>query len=156
GNFNVKAKVRSRDEVGQLGEAFNHMIEGLLERDKVKNMFNKFHGSSVTEDLLKGDSVGLGGSKKMVTVFFSDIRDFTKFSEGHTPEEVVAMLNEYFEVMVGLINRNGGVVDKFIGDAIMAIWGAPKTSDRDSQNAVKAALAMRVALAELNEKRIGR
>ena len=55
------------------------------------------YGSSVTEDLMKGD-LHLGGSKKMVTVFFSDIRDFTKFSEGHTPEEVVAMLNEYFEV----------------------------------------------------------
>jgi len=155
GNFAVKAKVKSRDEVGQLGEAFNQMIEGLLERDKVKNMFSKFHGSSVTEDLMKGD-LQLGGSKKNVTVFFSDIRDFTKFSEGHTPEEVVAMLNEYFEIMVGLINKHGGVVDKFIGDAIMAVWGAPKGTDRDPQNAVRAALEMRRALAVLNDKRISR
>ncbi|MGZ3722055.1 MAG: adenylate/guanylate cyclase domain-containing protein [Bdellovibrionales bacterium] len=155
GNFAVKAKVSSRDEVGQLGEAFNHMIEGLLERDKVKNMFSKFHGSSVTDDLMKGD-LQLGGSKKNVTVFFSDIRDFTKFSEGHTPEEVVAMLNEYFEVMVGLINKHGGVVDKFIGDAIMAVWGAPKETDRDRQMAVRAALEMRRALAVLNEKRLAR
>lgn len=155
GNFQVKAKVKSRDEVGQLGEAFNHMIEGLLERDKVKNMFSKFHGSSVAEDLMKGD-LQLGGSKKNVTVFFSDIRDFTKFSEGHTPEEVVTMLNEYFEIMVGLINSHGGVVDKFIGDAIMAVWGAPQSGERDPQNAVRAALEMRRALALLNEKRIGR
>ena len=155
GNFAVKAKVTSRDEVGQLGEAFNHMIEGLLERDKVKNMFSKFHGSSVTEDLMKGN-LQLGGSKKNVTVFFSDIRDFTKFSEGHTPEEVVAMLNEYFQVMVTLINKHGGVVDKFIGDAIMAVWGAPKATDRDPQNAVRAALEMRKALAVLNEKRLAR
>ncbi len=152
GNFNVRALVSSRDEVGQLGEAFNQMILGLLERDKVKNMFSKFHGSSVTEDLMKGD-LQLGGSKKMVTVFFSDIRDFTKFSEGHTPEQVVEMLNEYFEIMVKIINVNGGVVDKFIGDAIMAVWGAPKATERDSQNAVKAALAMRMALAELNVSR---
>lgn len=104
---------------------------------------------------MKGD-LHLGGSKKMVTVFFSDIRDFTKFSEGHTPEQVVEMLNEYFQVMVGIINRNGGVVDKFIGDAIMAVWGAPKGTERDSQNAVKACLEMRVALAELNASRAAR
>lgn len=155
GDFSVKSSVRSRDEVGQLGEAFNHMIEGLLERDKVKSMFSKFHGSSVTEDLMKGD-LQLGGSKKTVTVFFSDIRDFTKFSEGHTPEQVVEMLNEYFQIMVRIINTNGGVVDKFIGDAIMAVWGAPNTTERDSQNAVKACMEMRIALAKLNELRQGR
>ncbi len=69
GDFSVKASVSTRDEVGQLGEAFNSMLEGLMERDKVKSMFNKFHGSSVTEDLLKGN-LELGGSKKVVTVFF--------------------------------------------------------------------------------------
>lgn len=155
GNFAVKAAVHTRDEVGQLGRAFNQMIDGLLERDRVKNMFSKFHGSSVTEDLLKGD-LQLGGSKKTVTVFFSDIRDFTKFSEGHTPEEVVEMLNEYFQIMVKIINEHGGVVDKFIGDAIMAVWGAPQAHERDPQNAVKACLEMRKALEKLNEARIGR
>ncbi len=155
GNFDVKANVKSRDEVGQLGEAFNQMVVGLVERDKVKNMFSKFHGSSVTEDLMKGD-LQLGGSKKMVTVFFSDIRDFTKFSEGHSPEQVVEMLNEYFQIMVGLINAHGGVVDKFIGDAIMAVWGAPNSTERDSQNAIRAAIEMRKALALLNESRAAR
>jgi adenylate cyclase len=155
GDFTAKANVRSHDEVGQLGKAFNEMIQGLLERDKVKSMFSKFHGSSVTEDLMKGD-LQLGGSKKMVTVFFSDVRDFTKFSEGHTPEEVVEMLNEYFQIMVRIINANGGVVDKFIGDAIMAVWGAPNTSERDSHHAVKASIEMRQALAVLNETRSAR
>lgn len=155
GDFSVKASVRSRDEVGQLGEAFNQMLDGLVERDKVKSMFNKFHGSSVTEDLLKGD-LQLGGSKKIVTVFFSDVRDFTKFSEGHTPEEVVSMLNEYFQIMVSIINKNGGIVDKFIGDAIMAVWGAPNGTERDPQNAVRACLEMRQALEELNKMREAR
>ncbi|MBK9039729.1 MAG: HAMP domain-containing protein [Bdellovibrionales bacterium] len=155
GNFNVKSGVRSRDEVGQLAIAFDHMVSGLQERDKVRNLLNKFHGSSVADDLLKGD-LQLGGSRKNVTVFFSDIRDFTKFSEGHTPEEVVTMLNEYFQIMVGIINRNNGVVDKFIGDAIMAVWGAPTSSDRDSLNAVKACIEMRQALEKLNEARIAR
>lgn len=155
GDFSTKASVKTRDEVGQLGEAFNSMLEGLLERDKVKSMFNKFHGSSVTEDLLKGN-LELGGSKKVVTVFFSDVRDFTKFSEGNSPEQVVEMLNEYFQIMVAIINRHGGVVDKFIGDAIMAVWGAPNGNERDPQNAVKACIEMRQALEVLNTTRKGR
>jgi adenylate cyclase len=131
------------------------MIIGLKERDKVKNILNKFHGSSITEDLLKND-IGLGGTRKDVTVFFSDIRGFTKFSEGHTPEEVVTMLNEYFQIMVSIITTNGGVVDKFVGDAIMAVWGAPNSTENDQLMAVKACLEMRVALAELNERRMAR
>ena len=155
GNFEVQSNVSSKDEVGALGSAFDEMVVGLQERDKVKNVLNKFHGSAVTEDLLKGD-LALGGSRKDVTVFFSDIRDFTKFSEGHTPEEVVEMLNEYFAIMVSIINQHGGVVDKFIGDAIMAIWGAPEPSDRDAFNAVRACLEMRKQLEVLNHKRVER
>ncbi len=157
GNFDIKARsiVKSHDEVGDLATAFDHMTEGLKERDKVKNLFSKFHGSSVAEDLIKND-IGVGGSNKNVTVFFSDIRGFTKFSEGRTPEEVVTMLNEYFAVMVKIINSHGGVVDKFIGDAIMAVWGAPKASDKDTHNAVRACIEMRSALEKLNHLRRNR
>nr|BFD62247.1 hypothetical protein BdHM001_09280 [Bdellovibrio sp. HM001] len=157
GNFNVKARaaVRSHDEVGDLAEAFDQMTEGLKERDKVKSLFSKFHGSSVAEDLINKD-IGVGGQTKEVVVFFSDIRGFTAFSEKRSPEEVVEMLNEYFGVMVKIINSHGGVVDKFIGDAIMAVWGAPKSSDRDAHQAVRACLEMRRALEELNERRIAR
>jgi adenylate cyclase len=156
GNLNIRAKVRSHDEVGQLARSFNHMVEGLLERDKIKNIFNKFHGSTVTEDLLKKGEMNLGGTRKDVTVLFSDIRDFTKFSEGHTPEEVVEMLNEYFQIMVTIITRNFGIVDKFVGDAIMAVWGAPKSSGNDSYYALRACLEMRQSLAELNQARLAR
>lgn len=157
GNFDVVAKdvVKSHDEVGFLASAFDEMTVGLKERDKIKTLFNKFHGTAVTEELLKNE-IKLGGTKKEVTVFFSDIRGFTDFSEGHTPEEVVSMLNEYFEVMVHIINKNGGVVDKFIGDAIMAIWGVPNKTDEDVTNAVSACLEMRVALSQLNADRIER
>lgn len=159
GNFEIKAKDRIKfmfpDEVSDLAEAFDHMTDGLKERDKVKNLFSKFHGSSITEDLLQKD-IGVGGQAKDVAVFFSDIRGFTAFSEMHAPEQVVEMLNEYFEVMVKIISDNHGVVDKFIGDAIMAVWGAPHSSGRDVQNAVKACLEMRQALNELNDKRIER
>jgi len=155
GNFDVDAKIRSKDEVGDLASSFNSMISGLKERDKIRNVLNKFHGSAVADDLLKGN-LELGGSSKTVTVFFSDIRDFTKFSEGHSPEEVVGMLNEYFQVMVSIVEKSGGVVDKFIGDAIMAVWGVPNGSDKDSHNAVMACLEMRKSLEELNRVRIGR
>jgi adenylate cyclase len=157
GNFEIEAQkeVRSFDEVGFLASAFDDMTKGLKERDKMKNLFNKFHGMAVTEELLKNE-INLGGTRKQVTVFFSDIRGFTDFSEGHTPEEVVSMLNEYFEVMVHIINKHGGVVDKFIGDAIMAIWGVPNENEDDSQRAVIACLEMRMALNKLNQERIDR
>ncbi len=158
GDFEIRATsiVKSRDEVGELAEAFDDMTSGLRERDKMKNLINKFHGSTVAEDLLRGSKINLGGTRRNVTVFFSDIRDFTKFSESRTPEEVVQMLNEYFEVMVAIINRNGGFVNKFIGDAIMAIWGAPKSSQEDPFLAAKSCLEMRTALADLNERRMAR
>ncbi len=159
GNFDVKASDRIKsvfqDEVKDLAHAFDNMTEGLKERDKVKSLFSKFHGSSVTDDLMSQE-VGLGGQKKDVVVFFSDIRGFTAFSEKRSPEEVVEMLNEYFEVMVGIINKQGGVVDKFIGDAIMAVWGAPKSTDKDAHNATMACIQMRLALVELNDKRRAR
>lgn len=158
GNFDLRASqnVRSRDEVGELARAFDEMTAGLKERDKIKTMFNKFHGSSITENLLRESRVNLGGTNRLVTVFFSDIRDFTHISEKHTPEQVVKMLNEYFETMVEIINRHGGIVDKFIGDAIMAVWGAPKSSPTDAQAAAAACLEMRQALNLLNERRIAR
>ncbi len=155
GNFEIEVskEIKSRDEVGSLAVAFDTMVSGLRERDKIKNMFNKFHGSSVTEELLK-TSLDLKGTSKEVIVFFSDIRGFTDFSEHHTAEEVVSMLNSYFEVMVGIITKYGGVVDKFVGDAIMAVWGVPQAGENDTFKAVTACLEMRKGLEEFNTKRI--
>ncbi len=157
GNFSVSAKrlIKNKDEVGDLAIAFDQMTEGLKERDKVKTLFSKFHGSSIAEDLMH-KKIGVGGANKEVTVFFSDIRGFTKFSESRTPEEVVEMLNEYFGIMVRIIQQNHGIVDKFIGDAIMAVWGAPKGTPRDAFNAIRASLEMRKSLDELNRKRIAK
>ena len=155
GDFEAKTNVKSNDEVGMLAKTFDEMVGGLQERDKFKNVLNKFHGDVIAEDLMKGD-LALGGSRKEVTVFFSDIRDFTKFSEGHSPEQVVAMLNEYFEIMVSIINKYNGIVDKFIGDAIMAAWGIPEATQEDTTHAVLACLEMRQKLNDLNEKRQAR
>ena len=155
GNFEVYAtdSIKSNDEVGDLAIAFDNMTEGLRERDKIKNVMNKFHGSSVADTLMSSE-LEKSGSRKDCVIYFSDIRGFTDFSERHSAEEVVEMLNEYFEIMVGIIIRNGGVVDKFIGDAIMAVWGAPNGQEDDPQRAIKACLEMRLGLVEFNEKRI--
>lgn len=158
GNFMISASqiVRSRDEIKKLAFAFDDMIVGLKERDKVKNLFSKFQGSDVTDEMIQSEISAGVGKKLPVGIFFSDIRGFTAASEKMTPEEVVFMLNEYFNVMVKVIERNHGWVNKYIGDAIMAVWGAPKSTDNDSVHIVNACLEMRMALAELNEKRIGR
>ena len=155
GDFDVQAskEIKSKDEIGILAEAFDDMTEGLRERDKIKNIFTKFHGSVITDTLMDQEDLRKGKICEAV-VFFSDIRGFTDFSQSRSPEEVVSMLNSYFEVMVGIINKHGGVVDKFVGDAIMAVWGAPNGTPDDARNAVLACLEMRQALAELNETRI--
>ncbi len=155
GNFEANASIKTKDEVGQLAQAFDKMVVGLKERDKVKTLFNKFHGTGIANKLITGE-MKLGGDFREATVFFSDIRGFTATSEKATPQEVVDMLNEYFKVMVAIITKNKGVVDKFIGDAIMAVWGAPESFGNDAANALKACLEMRQALAELNATRIER
>ena len=157
GNFDLEIKnhINSNDEVGILAVAFDDMTIGLKERDKMKNVMDKFHGAAIAEDMLNGE-VDLRGSSKNVTVFFSDIRSFTKFSESRTAEEVVTMLNEYMDVMVKCIYKHNGIVDKFVGDAIMAVWGVPNSTPHDVHNAVNACLDMRVELNKLNERRIAR
>jgi adenylate cyclase len=156
GKFNVRAKqvIRSNDEVGDLAHWFDHMVDGLKERDRVKQLFAKFQGTQIAEDLLREDfSNNTIGNTRKAVVFFSDIRGFTSYSEGKEPQEVVNMLNEYFTVMVNIISSNYGVVDKFIGDAIMAVWGAPRSTNKDAYYAIRACLEMKKALIALNEKR---
>lgn len=159
GDFSQKVGVKVggffKDEVTELATTFDEMVDGLIERDKVKTLFSKFHGSDVAKELIQKE-VTMHGVTKEVTVFFSDVRGFTAFSEGHTPEEVVEMLNEYFAIMVRIINKNHGIVDKFIGDAIMAVWGAPKSTGKDAYWCIKSCLEMRLALSELNATRIAR
>ncbi len=154
-DINAQKEIKSQDEMQLLAHALDDMAHGLKEREKIKTMFSKFHGDTVTEALMAQEDLRKG-TRKDVVVFFSDIRGFTSFSEGRSPEEIVEMLNEYFQVMVTIIQNNGGVVDKFVGDAIMAVWGAPVSHGDDAYRAVKACLEMREGLATLNDSRIVR
>ena len=154
GQYRVNIKPVSRDEIGELTASFIEMGKGLEEREKMKDAFGKFVNKEIAEQVLKGE-LKLGGERKNAVVFFSDIRSFTAISERLEPEEVVEFLNEYMTRMVQCVNATFGVVDKFIGDAIMAIWGTPLSHGNDTENAVNAALMMRRELIEYNKDRGG-
>jgi adenylate cyclase len=128
-------------------------------RQQMKQVFSQMLSSEVMGHLLDHpENIKMGGSTRAVTILFSDIRDYTKFSEGLEEEELVRQLNLYFEPMVNCVKECGGTLHKFIGDAIMSVWGdiasVSHGIEQDAQNAVRSALMMRRRLHELNEERI--
>jgi adenylate cyclase len=143
--------VRTGDELEDLATGFNTMVDGLKERDKLRTTFGKYMTEAVVEHLMNG-TVALGGETLKVTILFTDIRSFTTISEKMDPQHLVGLLNEYFTEMVGVVMHEGGVVDKYIGDAIMAVFGAPVPKPDDAKNAVRAAVRMRQALQRLNAR----
>jgi adenylate cyclase len=147
--------LKTNDELELLASGFNHMAEGLRERDKLRTTFGKYMTESVLEHLMTG-KIALGGETLRVTILFSDIRSFTTISETMEAHALVALLNEYFTEMVSIVMKNNGAVDKYIGDAIMAVFGAPVPHERDAENAVRAAVEMRASLARLNERLVAR
>ncbi|MBI3395513.1 MAG: HAMP domain-containing protein, partial [Spirochaetia bacterium] len=151
GNYNVSLRAAAGDEIGLLTNSFVNMALGLEERQKMKDALGKFTNPKIAEMVLSGQ-LKLGGDRKNAAVFFSDLRGFTAMSEAMEPEEVVEFLNEYFTGMVACVDRTNGVVDKFIGDAIMAHWGALFSEGNDTENAVNAALQMRQNLIDFNSR----
>lgn len=152
GDYGQKVSVTSRDEIGYLTENFNGMTQGLQERERIKEIFSKYVSKQVAHEILKRqDEITLTGEKRRVTVLFSDIRGFTTLAEDLPPEEVVTLLNEYFTLMVDVIFKYEGVLDKFIGDAIMAYWNAPIDQEAPSIKAVRAAFEMQQAIVRMNE-----
>ena len=154
GDFIIDLKPESKDEVGLLTNSFVKMGKGLEERQKVKDALGRFVNKEVAEMVLNGE-LKLGGERKECAIFFSDIRGFTAISEKLEPEEVVEFLNAYMTEMVRCVNESHGTVDKFIGDAVMATWGAAFSRGNDAENAVNGALAMRTALIKFNIGRGG-
>ncbi|MBV6494251.1 MAG: hypothetical protein LDLANPLL_02282 [Turneriella sp.] len=152
GDFGIRLKPRGNDEVTDLTTAFNIMAHGLEEREKLKGALAKFVNPEIAAKALRGE-IQLGGERKNATIFFSDIRSFTSISEKLEPEQIVEFLNEYMTIMVKIINRHGGMVDKFIGDAIMALWGLPDGKPNDLENCLRACLQMRKELAVFNKGR---
>ncbi len=134
--------------VGDL--AWKYFVEG-REKRIVKKLFSRYVSKDVFDQLVADPSLAaLGGARRSMTVLFSDVRGFTAMSEKGSPEEVVAQLNEYFSRMVSVVFAHRGTVDKFVGDMVMALFGAPLDDEDHADHAVQTALAMTTALNQLN------
>ncbi|MBF0320062.1 MAG: GAF domain-containing protein [Nitrospirae bacterium] len=141
----------NRDNIGTV-----LIFEDITQEKRVKETISRYMSKEVVEKLLEGGEAVLGGTTQQVTILFSDIRNFTAISEKLTSKETVAMLNDYFTVMVDIILKHHGVLDKYIGDSIMAIYGIPFKHTEDADRAVKTAIDMLAALKAYNEARAAR
>jgi len=152
GNLSVASPApRSRDEVGQLAVTFAGMVEGLRQRDFIRDTFGRYVTQEVVDELLGSpDGLKLGGETRVVTILVTDLRGFTPLAASRTPQEVLAILNRYLEQMVEVIRRYRGTIDEIQGDGILAFFGAPIVSPDDAMRAVACALDMQLTLLNLN------
>ena len=141
GDFTVELTPRSSDEIGALTRSFNTMVDGLQSTQKIKDTFGQYVDPRVVSDLIGETEEATGGEKKVVTAYFSDLADFTTISEQFTPTALVRLLNRYLDLMSSEITERDGVIDKYIGDAVMAFWAQPFCPDGD-----QATLAVRSAM----------
>lgn len=156
GDFETSVREHTQDELGLLSRQFNRMITQLQQREFMRDLFGRMVSEEVREALLLGRAPQLGGELKVVSVLFTDIRQFTTFSENHTPQEVMGMLNSYFSIVNSAVREAGGMINKFGGDGAMAIFGAPVGlfPDETARRALQAALAIRIRITEANAHRV--
>ncbi|MDA0244241.1 MAG: HAMP domain-containing protein [Chloroflexi bacterium] len=151
-NLDVQVPVTSKDELGYLSQRFNDMVRGLRQGEMLRNLLNLYVSPEVARAALQ-DGAKLGGELVDCTVLFSDIRDFTTISETLPPQELITLLNLYMSEMVGLVVAHGGIVNKFGGDSLLAIFGTPLNSTpHHAAQGVSAAFAMQHALASFNKR----
>jgi class 3 adenylate cyclase len=155
GKLDVRARVVNDDEVGDLAKTFNGMMDGIIERERERDVFGRAVSPEVREKLLAGQ-IKLGGENRRVSVLFSDIRSFTTICEGMSPEQVVEMLNEFLTEMTLAVAAHGGHVNNFLGDAMIVVFGAPDDHEDSAWGAVQAAFDMRGRLEALNLRRTAR
>src|ERR671930_1829363 len=130
------------------------MARSLREKEMIKRAFTRYVAREVVEEVLKDpEHAMLTGERREATVLLCDIRGFTSMSERLTPEQVVSVLNEFYTLMIETVFKHDGTLDKFIGDAVMAVFGAPIAHPDHAVRAVKTALDMQAGIAELNERR---
>ncbi len=174
GDMSERVPVEYKDEIGQLSHTFNIMLEELgkayenikryalsakvaeTRERKTKNVFQLYVPKHVLDEVLGNPEQALVGDNRVLPILFSDIRGFTTISESMRPDDLVSSLNRYFDVMVDIIDAQGGFVDKYIGDAIMAVFGAPVKHDDDALKAVTAGLGMVEALEVFNAQQVER
>ena len=154
GFLDTELEVSSRDEVGDLTIRFNSMVKELRVKERVRETFGRYLDPRIVESLIDDpDCLGAEGERREITILFCDMKGFTTLSEGMTPSGMVRVLNRYLSVMSNPVRRNNGIIDKYLGDAIMAFWGPPFTSPKDhARLACAAGLDQLAALASLRDE----
>src|SRR3954453_16139301 len=147
GDMTVRVPVLSGDEMGDLAGSFNEMMSGLEEREKLRAAFGSYVDPEVARRVIDEGEL-LAGDEVEVSVLFVDIRDFTPFAERSSAAEAVARLNEFFDLVVPIITRYGGHANKFIGDGVMGVFGAPERLDDHADRAVDAGCEIAAAVEE--------
>jgi class 3 adenylate cyclase len=157
GDLSQAVAVTSRDEVGHLTRAFNAMVEGLRQREVIRNAFGRYVSPEVAQAVLESPGgLALGGRKREITVLMSDLRGYTRFAEHGDPAGVMAVLNDYLGHMADIVIAHGGTINEFIGDAIFAVYGAPIEHADHAERAAATALAMQRAMDALNDANTAR
>jgi adenylate cyclase len=131
GRLDETLTVTSQDEIGHLTTAFNQMVEQLRHKERMRETFGKYVDPRIVEGLIDRPTLAVDGQRRVMTVLFCDVKGFSGTSEGMTPQGLVKVMNRYFSAMSAPIRDHGGVIDKYIGDAIMAYWGPPFTDNAD-------------------------
>lgn len=155
GDYETEVPVTTRDEMGTLAVAFNDMTRGLLLKERLRSILDVVSSREVAEELVRG-GLELGGENREVTVLFADIRGFSALTEGMEPQRVITFLNECMQRLSDAVVAQGGHVDKFVGDELMAVFNAPREVEDHVGRALKAALDMQSAMAALNVEREAR
>ncbi len=151
GNLDYRIQESRNDEIGDLVKSFNKMASELKKKELMKGVFNRYVSRYVADEILREpEKIRLGGDRREITVLFADIRGFTSISTRMEPEFVVEVLNRYFTLISEVIFRFEGTIDKFIGDAVMSVFGSPISSAAHLEQGVKAAMAIKIAVEEMN------
>lgn len=150
GNLDHRITVNRRDELGTLMTAFNDMAEGIKQKEVIRESFGAYVAHEVLDMILTNKETWFKGKKVEVTVLFADIRGFTSYSERKDPEALISYLNEYFTLMTEIIQKHNGYIDKFIGDAIMVVFGSPVPYQDHALKAMGAACEMQEKLIKFN------
>lgn len=152
GNYRHKVILKRNDELGNLATAFNEMNEKLWKNSLMQESFGKYVGNEILEMIMANpQNTWLKGHRNEATILFADIRGFTSYSDSKEPEQVVAMLNKYFEIATNAILEYGGYVDKFVGDAVLGVFGVPVYRKNHVERAVKAAFRLQQKLQEASK-----
>ncbi len=142
GELDTHVPVDDLGELGRLAEGVNNLADGIREREALRELFNRQVGQAGLADLAMHAGGPVAGERREVTVLFVDLRGYTRFSESHPPEAVVAMLNRFFRIVVAVVNREGGWVNKFEGDAALCLFGAPQDQPDHADRALRTAAAL--------------